>query len=44
MKTINVGVGELSVSACPDVLKTILGSCVGIAIYSPRTRSADFSI
>lgn len=38
MKTINVGVGELSVSACPDVLKTILVSCVGIAIYSPRDK------
>ena len=38
MKIINVGVGELSVSACPDVLKTILGSCVGIAIYSPRDK------
>ena len=38
MKTINVGVGELSVSACPDVLKTILGSCVGIAIYSPLDK------
>lgn len=36
MTIINVGVGELAVSASPDVLKTILGSCVGIAIYSPR--------
>lgn len=38
MKIINVGVGELAVSASPDVLKTILGSCVGIAIYSPRDK------
>lgn len=38
MKTINVGVGELAVSSSPDVLKTILGSCIGIAIYSPRDR------
>ncbi len=36
MKTINVGVGELAVSSSPDILKTILGSCIGIAIYSPR--------
>lgn len=38
MTIINVGVGELAVSASPDVLKTILGSCVGIAIYSPRDK------
>ena len=38
MKVINVGVGELAVSASPDILKTILGSCVGIAIYSPRDK------
>lgn len=38
MTIINVGVGELAVSAAPDVLKTILGSCVGIAIYSPADK------
>lgn len=36
--TIHVGVGELAVAASPDILKTILGSCVGIAIYSPRDK------
>lgn len=35
---IHVGVGELAVATFPDILKTILGSCVGVAIYSPKER------
>lgn len=38
MKIINVGVGELVVSSEPAVLKTILGSCVGVALYSNQER------
>lgn len=38
MKIINVGVGELVVSSEPAVLKTILGSCVGVALYSSQER------
>ena len=38
MNTINVGVADLATSSSPDVLKTILGSCIGIAIYSPKDR------
>lgn len=38
MKVIHVGIGEIAVSSSPDILKTILGSCVGVAIYSPVDR------
>jgi len=38
MKVINVGIGEIAVSSSPDILKTILGSCVGVVIYSPADR------
>lgn len=38
MNIINVGIGELAMSATPDILKTLLGSCVGVAIYSPKER------
>lgn len=38
MKVINIGIGEIAVSSSPDILKTILGSCVGVAIYSPMDR------
>lgn len=38
MNTINVGVADLATSSSPDILKTILGSCIGIAIYSPKDR------
>lgn len=38
MNTINVGVADLVTSSSPDILKTILGSCIGIAIYSPKDR------
>ncbi len=32
-KMINVGIADLNVSASPDILRTILGSCVGICLY-----------
>ncbi len=38
MNIIHVGIGELAVATFPDILKTILGSCVGVAIYSPKER------
>ncbi len=30
---ITVGIGEYRISSAPQVLRTILGSCVGVAIY-----------
>ncbi|MBI5194291.1 MAG: chemotaxis protein CheD [Nitrospirae bacterium] len=38
MKIINIGVGELAVSTEPAVFKTILGSCVGVALYANQER------
>lgn len=38
MNIITVGIGELAISATPDILKTILGSCIGVALYSPKDR------
>ncbi len=38
MKIINVGVGELVVSSEPAIMKTILGSCVGVALYASQER------
>lgn len=38
MNAINVGIGELAISTSPDILKAILGSCVGVAIYSQTDR------
>ncbi len=30
---INVGIADVGVSSSPDILRTILGSCVGICLY-----------
>jgi len=38
MNIINVGVGDLAASIFPNILKTLLGSCVGVALYSPSDK------
>ncbi len=35
---INVGIAEFGVSVSPDILRTILGSCVGICLYDPDSK------
>jgi chemotaxis protein CheD len=35
---INVGIADYAISSSPDILRTILGSCVGICLYDPETR------
>ena len=41
---IKVGISDYKVSGSPDVLMTLgLGSCVGIAIYDPKTRIGGLS-
>ena len=35
-KLINVGIAEVAISRSPDILRTILGSCVGICLYDPE--------
>jgi chemotaxis protein CheD len=32
---INVGIADYKVSSSPDILRTILGSCVGVCLYDP---------
>ncbi|MDY6934465.1 MAG: chemotaxis protein CheD [Spirochaetota bacterium] len=35
---VNVGVAQLKISSTPSVLRTILGSCVGICIYDKTKK------
>jgi chemotaxis protein CheD len=35
---VNVGIGDMAVAHAPGRLVTILGSCVGVALYSPSAR------
>jgi chemotaxis protein CheD len=35
---INVGIADYGVSSSPDILRTILGSCVGICIYDSKLK------
>lgn len=32
------GMGQIAVGAAPDVITTVLGSCIGLALYHPRSR------
>lgn len=36
MNVVNVGVAELQVGETPIIFKTILGSCIGIALYDAK--------
>jgi len=40
---INVGIADYGVAGSPNVLRTILGSCVGICIYDPETTVGGLS-
>ncbi|MGL4368521.1 MAG: chemotaxis protein CheD [Spirochaetota bacterium] len=40
---INVGIADLRVAKSPDVLRTILGSCVGICLYDPEIKTIGLS-
>jgi chemotaxis protein CheD len=35
---INVGIADLKISFSPNILRTILGSCVGICIYDAKKK------
>lgn len=35
---INVGIADMGVAVSPNILRTILGSCVGICIYDPKMK------
>ncbi len=40
---INVGIADYGVSGAPNILRTILGSCVGICIYDPEKTVGGLS-
>jgi len=42
-RLINIGIADLKVGTHPDVLRTILGSCVGICLYDPDARIVGMS-
>lgn len=42
-KMISVGIADLKIASSPDILRTILGSCVGICLYDPGTTLAGLS-
>jgi chemotaxis protein CheD len=42
-KLVNVGIADLGIAATPDILRTILGSCVGICLFDPEKRIAGLS-
>jgi chemotaxis protein CheD len=35
---ITVGVGDLKITHSPNVLKTLLGSCIGVTLYDPVNK------
>ncbi|MDH7553338.1 MAG: chemotaxis protein CheD [Spirochaetota bacterium] len=37
-KLITVPIADYKISQSPDILRTILGSCVGICLYDPESR------
>ena len=40
---INIGIADLGVGKSPSILRTILGSCIGICIYDTSTRIGGLS-
>lgn len=39
----NVGMGQIVVAHAPGTLTSVLGSCVGLALYHPRLKVAAFA-
>ena len=37
-EVINVGIGQFTVANSPALLRSVLGSCVGVVLYHPRKR------
>lgn len=38
-----VGMGEIAVGKAPDILTTVLGSCVAVIVYSPQTKAGGIA-
>lgn len=43
MSVINIGVGALDAGTAPVIFRTVLGSCVGIALYDPVARAGGLA-
>ncbi len=43
LQLVNVGVAQLKISSQPTVLRTILGSCVGICIYDRMKKTGGLA-
>jgi chemotaxis protein CheD len=42
-KIINVGIADIKVGKTPEILRTTLGSCIGIVLYSPDRQIGAIS-
>ncbi|MCU0846939.1 MAG: chemotaxis protein CheD [Spirochaetes bacterium] len=42
-KLITVGIADMRITSAPDILRTILGSCVGICLYDHVSRLGGMS-
>ena len=42
-RLINVGIADLQISRSPDILRTVLGSCVSICLYDHKTKIAGMA-
>ncbi|MCX7678584.1 MAG: chemotaxis protein CheD [Spirochaetes bacterium] len=40
---INVGIADYAIAKAPNILRTVLGSCVGICLYDPQLKIAGLS-
>ena len=38
-----VGMGQIQISTGPNSIRSVLGSCIGIAIYHPRSTTSVFA-
>ena len=42
-KIITIGIAEIKSGKSPDILRTTLGSCLGVVLYNPETKSGAIS-
>ncbi|MBE7413446.1 MAG: chemotaxis protein CheD [Leptospiraceae bacterium] len=42
-KILNVGIAEIKIGKSPDVLRTTLGSCIGVVLYEPVKKIGAIS-
>ena len=42
-RIINVGIAEIQIAKNPGILRTTLGSCIGIVLYQPENRIGAIS-